>query len=49
MAIMRNILIAAFRLGGWYDLKKARRHLSHAISQCVDLITKSAKTVKNQT
>ena len=49
MAIIRNTLIAAFRLTGWNNLKKARRHFSHATSQCVDLITKPVKTVKNQT
>lgn len=49
MAIIRNTLIAAFRLAGWNNLKKARRHFSHAISQCVDLITKPVKTAKNQT
>lgn len=49
MAIIRNTLIAAFRLAGWDNLKKARRHFSHTISQCVDLITKPIKTVKGQT
>jgi hypothetical protein len=43
---VRNTLITAFRLTGWHNLKQARRHFSHAISQCVDLITKPAKTVK---
>lgn len=49
MAIIRNTLIAAFRLTGWANLKKARRHFSHTISRCVDLITKPLKTVKHQT
>jgi hypothetical protein len=31
MAI-RNTLVAAFRLTGWDNLKKARRHFSHTIS-----------------
>ncbi len=48
MAI-RNTLITAFRLAGWNNLKKARRHFSHAVSRCVDLITKPVKTVKYQT
>lgn len=46
MAIIRNPLIAAFRLTGWRNLKQARRHFSHAVSRCVDLITKPLKTVK---
>lgn len=29
MAIIRNTLIAAFRLSGWTNIKKARRHFSH--------------------
>jgi hypothetical protein len=49
MAIIPNTLIAAFRLTGWDNLKQARRHFSHAISRCVDLITKPLKTVKHQT
>lgn len=49
MAIIRNILIAAFRLAGWDNLKKAHRHFSHSISRCVDLITNPVKTAKNQT
>ncbi|MCA1675385.1 MAG: ISAs1 family transposase [Actinobacteria bacterium] len=49
MAIIRNTLIAAFRLAGWNNLKQARRHFSHAISRCVDLITRPVKTVKHQT
>lgn len=49
MAIIRNTLIAAFRLTGWGNLKQARRHFSHAINRCVDLITKPVKTVKHQT
>ena len=48
MAI-RNTLIAAFRVAGWNNLKKARRHFSHGISWCVDLITKPVKTDKDQT
>jgi hypothetical protein len=47
MAI-RNTLIAAFCLVGWTNLKQARRHFSHAISRCVDLITRPVKTVKSQ-
>ncbi len=47
MAIIRNTLIAAFRLTEWNNLKQARRHFSHAINRCVDLITKPAKTVKH--
>lgn len=49
MAIIRNTLIAAFRLTGWTNLKQARRHFAHAASRCVDLITKPLKTVKLQT
>lgn len=49
MAIIRNTLIAAFRLTGWTNLKQARRHFAHGIHRCVDLITKPLKTVKNQT
>jgi predicted transposase YbfD/YdcC len=49
MAIIRNTLIAAFRLAGWHNLKQARRHFSHAINRCVDLITKPVETVKYQT
>jgi predicted transposase YbfD/YdcC len=49
MAIIRNTLIAAFRLAGWDNLKKARRYCSHHIGQCVDLITKPVKLVKDQT
>jgi hypothetical protein len=49
MAIIRNTLIAAFRLARWANLKQARRHFSYAISRCVDLITKPLKTVKHQT
>lgn len=49
MAIIRNTLIAAFRLAGWTNLKRARRHFSHGISRCVDLITKPVRTVKHQT
>jgi hypothetical protein len=49
MPIIRNTLIAAFRLTGWNNLKQARRHFSHAINRCVDLITKPVKTVKHQT
>jgi hemerythrin superfamily protein len=45
MATIRNTLIAAFRLTGWNNLKQARRHFSHAINRCVDLITKPPKTV----
>ncbi len=37
------------RLTGWNNLKQARRHFSHAIHRCVNLITKPVKTVKNQT
>jgi hypothetical protein len=48
MAI-RNTLIAAFRVAGWNNLKKARRHFSHTISRCLDLITRPVKTVKHQT
>lgn len=48
MAIIRNTLIAAFRFTGWNNLKQARRHFSHAINRCVDLITKPVKTVKHQ-
>jgi hypothetical protein len=32
MAIIRNTLIAAFRLTGWDNLEQARRHFSHVIS-----------------
>jgi hypothetical protein len=46
MAIIRNTVIAAFRLAGWHNLKQPRRYFSHAISRCVDLIT---KPVKHQT
>lgn len=49
MAIIRNTLIAAFRLTGWTNLKQARRHFAHCIHRCVDLITKPLKTVKHQT
>jgi predicted transposase YbfD/YdcC len=49
MAIIRNTVIAAFRLAGWHNLKQARRHFSHTISRCVDLITKPVKTVEHQT
>jgi hypothetical protein len=49
MAIIRNTLIAAFRLTGWHNLKQARRHFSHAIHRCVNLITKPVETVKYQT
>lgn len=49
MAIIRNTVMAAFRLAGWTNLKKARRHFSHGIRWCVDLITKPVKTDKNQT
>ncbi len=49
MAIIRNTLIAAFRLAGWTNLKKARRHFAHGINHCIDLITKPLKTVKDQT
>jgi predicted transposase YbfD/YdcC len=49
MAIIRNTVIAAFRLAGWTNLKKARRHFSHGIHWCVDLITKPIKTDKKQT
>jgi predicted transposase YbfD/YdcC len=49
MAIIRNTLIAAFRLAGWTNLKKARRHFAHDINHCVDLITQPLKTVKDQT
>ena len=41
--------IAAFRVAGWNNLKKARRHFSHTISRCLDLITRPVKTVKHQT
>ena len=34
---------------GRTNLKKARRHFSHGISWCVDLITKPVKTDKDQT
>jgi hypothetical protein len=44
MAIIRNTLIATFRLTGWTNLKRARRHFSHTISRCIDLITKPLKT-----
>jgi predicted transposase YbfD/YdcC len=49
MAIIRNTLINAFRLIGWANLKQARRHYSHVIDRCIDLITKPLKTVKDQT
>jgi predicted transposase YbfD/YdcC len=49
MAIIRNTIIAAFRLTGWTNLKKARRHYSHGIGRCVNLITKPLKTDKGQT
>ena len=49
ISIIRNTLIAAFRLTGWTNLKQARRHFAHSIHRCVDLITKPLKTVKNQT
>jgi hypothetical protein len=49
MAIIRNTIMAAFRFAGWTNLKKARRHFSHGISWCVDLITKPVKTDKDQT
>jgi predicted transposase YbfD/YdcC len=49
MAIIRNTIIAAFRLAGWTNLKKARRHYSHSIDWCVNLITKPLKTDKGQT
>ena len=49
MAIIRNTLVAAFRLTGWTNLKQARRHFSHAAHRCADLITKPLKTVKLQT
>jgi len=49
MSIIRNTLITAFRLTGWNNLKQARRHFSHAIHRCVDLITKPIKTAKHQT
>jgi len=49
MAIIRNTLIAAFRLTGWTNLKQARRHFSHAAHRCADLITKPLKTVTLQT
>ncbi|MDN5851435.1 MAG: hypothetical protein L0K86_01065 [Actinomycetia bacterium] len=50
MAIIRNTLMAAFRLAGWDNLKKTRRHFAHRISRCVDLITKTKpiKTDKTQ-
>jgi hypothetical protein len=49
MAIIPNTLIATFRLTGWTNLKRARRHFSHTINRCIDLITKPLKTVKHQT
>ena len=49
MAIIRNTLVAAFRLTGWTNLKQARRHFSHAAHRCADLITKPLKTVKSRT
>ncbi|MGH3922974.1 MAG: ISAs1 family transposase [Pseudonocardiaceae bacterium] len=49
MSIIRNTIIAAFRLTGWTNLKQARRHFAHGIHRCVDLITRSLKTVKLQT
>jgi hypothetical protein len=41
--------MAAFRLAGWDNLKKARRAFSHGIHRCVDLITKPVKPDKDQT
>jgi hypothetical protein len=49
MAIIRNTLIATFRLTGWTNLKRARRHFSHTTSRCIGLITTPLKTVKLQT
>jgi hypothetical protein len=49
MAIIRNTVIIAFRLAGWTNLKKTRRHSSHGINWCVNLITKPIKTDKKQT
>jgi hypothetical protein len=49
MSIIRNTLITAFRLAGWTNLKKARRHFAHGIHHCVDLITKPLESVKDQT
>ncbi|MGH3830439.1 MAG: hypothetical protein ACRDRS_08280 [Pseudonocardiaceae bacterium] len=49
MAIIRNTLIATFRLTGWTNLNQARRHFAHGIDRYVDLITKPLKTVKHQT
>ncbi|MGH3975785.1 MAG: ISAs1 family transposase [Pseudonocardiaceae bacterium] len=49
ISIIRNTLIAAFRLTGWTNLKQARRHFAHGIDRCIDLITKPLKTVKHQT
>jgi predicted transposase YbfD/YdcC len=49
MAIIRSTVMAAFRLAGWDNLKKARRAFSHGIHRCVDLITKPVKPDKDQT
>lgn len=49
MSIIRNTIMAAFRLAGWTNLKKARRHFSHGIAWCVDLITKPVNSDKDQT
>jgi hypothetical protein len=45
MAIIPNTLIATFRLTGWTNLKRARRHFSHTISRCIDQTTQN-KTSK---
>lgn len=49
MAIIRNTIIAAFRLTGWHNLKQARRHYAHAFSRCLSLITEPLKPDKRQT
>jgi len=48
IAIIRNTLIPAFPSLRMNNLKHARRHFSHIISNCANLITKPIKTVKSQ-
>lgn len=47
MAIIRNLIITAFRIAGWANLARARRHYARAALRCLDLlITRPSKPDK---
>ncbi len=46
MAIIRNLVITAFRLTGWVNIAAARRHYAHVTHRTLDLLIQAIKPDK---